>query len=126
MEWKANYSCNNEVIDEQHKRLFEVGNHLYTVAMNKNLNEQMEQVKVVFQKLKMYTVEHFSYEEQLMLSNECQGYEKHKEEHNNFIIWLKEMEQDFLYTSEMIVEMILYFMDWIVSHILVVDKMCVK
>ncbi len=126
MEWKESYSCNIEIIDQQHKELIELGNQLYQIAMNKDLVEQKEQVKQVFQKLKIYTLEHFSYEEELMIAHGYKGYDLHKAEHEGFIEMLNEKVLHFGFTPSEIVDMILFFMDWIGNHIIISDQMYAK
>ncbi|RCX09619.1 hemerythrin [Anaerobacterium chartisolvens] len=122
-EWKANYSCNIEEIDNQHKKLFEIAARLYDLASLKDEYDHYDEIVAIINELEEYTVYHFAYEEKLMLESNYKDYETHKIEHDFFIKKIKrlekmDMEED---QSNSVMKMIEFVADWISAHILKVD-----
>ena len=80
-EWKDDYSVTIESIDVQHKKLFQILNHLH-----KSLSEQKSDTDVnkTLKEMEAYTICHFDLEENLMNENGFEKFEEHKKEYEFF------------------------------------------
>lgn len=122
VEWENSFSVDNDEIDEQHKKLFniinEVGNYLNSddesasLAINKAINELID-----------YTDYHFRLEENLMLSMEYPRIEEHIEQHKLFETKIRSFKDQIKLfgtteTSQMLFD---YVISWLKTHILVLD-----
>jgi len=124
MEWKELYSCHIPEIDQQHKRLFELGNQLYTLALRNDAEEHHNKIKMILTELQAYTVYHFEFEEALLERYGYPNLEEHKDEHQFFIKKLSEFEVDLFQQDmkEVILRLIMFVSEWISNHIVIEDK----
>lgn len=123
-DWKENYSVNISLMDAQHKELFRLGGILSnSIKAYDNLNDNYEEIKNILNKLKDYTVYHFTYEESLMDKNEYPFLENHKKEHSAFVNKLLDLQSQDIYINQKsaMVNMLTFLLDWISNHILVTD-----
>jgi len=123
IKWKDIYSCNITDIDIQHKKLFEIGSRIYDLLTIGDEYDRYDEIALIFNELRDYTVFHFSYEEELMKKYGYEDYENHKIEHDFFIKKLQKLEKtDFDdKQSESLMQMIKFIADWITGHILKTD-----
>ena len=116
LEWSILLSTGIESIDEQHKTLLGIVNEL-----NESLEHggSPEKIKDIFNKLVLYTENHFKYEEELFEQYHYPLSEKHTEEHKALakeIYFLKKkLDEDDLMIN---VELMAYLKDWLADHIL--------
>ncbi|MEI0528724.1 methyl-accepting chemotaxis protein [Brachyspira intermedia] len=127
LDWSENYNTNNEHIDEQHKKLLNFINDIYSAIYE----EDAERVKNVFNMTLDYTKYHFSDEEKLQKEN-ADRYKKikeHFEQHRNFEN-LVTRKIDELNTSNdwknTALDMANILSKWLIQHIGVWDKEFVK
>ena len=127
LDWSENYNTNNEHIDEQHKKLLNFINEIYSAIYE----EDAERVKNVFNMTLDYTKYHFSDEEKLQKEN-ADRYKKikeHFEQHRNFEN-LVTRKIDELNTSNdwknTALDMANILSKWLIQHIGVWDKEFVK
>lgn len=124
--WNEKYSCGVESIDQQHKRLFELGAHLFTLLEEVGEYDQFDDILAVLQEMKDYTVYHFDYEEKLLEQNGYEGekLEEQKQQHKKFIEELQFIDDpDFIDRRQRgsIMSLISLVMHWIEKHILESD-----
>lgn len=120
MEWTSIYKTGIEVIDSQHKILFDVITKLKKIPRGNNSKEEI--IKVV-KFIEKYAVIHFSTEEKLLKENNFSDFENHKNIHNNFI-------KEFLKIKNRVetsddydhLEIFLFLIKWLQTHIAVEDK----
>jgi len=124
MEWKDLYSCQIPEIDQQHRRLFELGNQLYTLALRTDAQEHHKIIKAILTELHAYTVYHFEFEEALLVTYGYPNLEEHRKKHQFFIKKLSVFEIDLFHqdVKEMLLKLILFVSEWISSHIMIEDK----
>lgn len=125
IEWKKEYAVGVDSIDEQHQRLFEIGNRIYDLLENYILDDKYDKIVVIINELKEYTKYHFHSEEQYMLQNKYPRYFSQKVEHDDFINKIEEVElQDIDENQEKYIRDLLHFVfNWILEHILQKDKL---
>jgi hemerythrin len=121
--WRNSFSTNVQDIDDQHKKLFEIGGRLYDIAAAKDGYDHYDEITEVLDELKAYTIYHFGFEEEMMREQGYQNYDIHKIEHDFFIKKIKKLENKDLDENqdESVMEMIKFVADWITSHILKTD-----
>lgn len=123
-EWKKDYELGVHDIDEQHKKLFEIGNRAYELLKNDVYVDKYDKIVEIIQELKNYTAFHFKSEEDYMISI---GYKKllsHKVEHDDFIYRVNSIDFDRIDygQNEYIMDLLEFVYKWIGDHILVKDK----
>lgn len=120
MNWMDNYSIDIEELDNDHKKLVEVMNELYSAIHEGKANEIVEDIII---KLIHYTRSHFSEEENYMLESGYNDYLSHKEEHEKFLSRIEKYQMAFLNGEPMLSNLISAFLnDWFLHHVLVADK----
>jgi hemerythrin len=121
--WKEEYETGIGFIDEQHQKLFEIGNRAYELFQNKIYMDKYDKIIDIIHELKDYTVFHFRAEEQFLLKGDYKGFFAHKVEHDDFIKKLEDIDYNRIDQgqNEYIVELLNFVYDWIKEHILVTD-----
>jgi len=126
--WKDEYATGIQMIDEQHKRLFEIGNSIYNLLENYLLDDKYDKIVAIVNELKEYTKYHFASEENYMREIKYRKYLEQKTEHSDFIDKLEEMElKDIDQNQEQYIRDLLTFVfNWILEHIIQKDKLIGK
>lgn len=124
-EWKDEYNCGIKRIDEEHKRLFEIGQSVYELITSENHVDYFGEVLNLIDDLRDYTVYHFEDEEKIMklyCYPESQ-YIEQKRAHDAFInkienLDLEELDDDM---QKSILKLLDFICNWIEEHILGMD-----
>jgi hemerythrin len=121
--WKDIFSVNIEKIDEQHRELFRLGTNLYTLVSAKDEIDRYDEIMSVVGELASYTVEHFSYEENMMKAYDYSNFDEHKVQHDAFIDKIKSIkaEEVDMRQRKVAMDLIVFVANWIEKHILVID-----
>lgn len=116
LQWNDKYSVKNYLIDEQHKKLFELAN-IADNMIGKQTNPL--EIKQVLVALFDYMKTHFRDEEAYMESIQFPALETHREHHKEIVfemtLLIKNMKYDFKQQLAIITE------QWLVRHILQED-----
>jgi len=120
--WKENFSVGVKELDEQHKRLFEIGQSLYATLKIDSF-DKYDQIVDLLSELHDYTVYHFDTEEKLLISNGVELTSEHKSQHEGFIYKLLDLKSSDIDTSqkEVLIDSLEFVSDWIINHILKTD-----
>lgn len=123
--WRDEYSIGVEMIDEQHKHLFEIGNRIYDLLENYLLADKYDKIVAVVQELSDYTKYHFKTEEDYMIQIKYPKYFSQKVEHDDFIqkieeIDLTDIDKD---QDKHIRDILTFVFHWVLEHILKKDKL---
>ncbi len=113
--WESSYSVGDKVLDEQHRKIFNLGNEISNLD---NTN-----IKKTIMSLFKHTRGHFDHEEKLMQEVEFPGFEEHRELHNDLIEKLGSIElksPNNNHCNSYILRKLVY--DWIIDHIMHQDK----
>lgn len=131
IEWNEDLELGVAVIDRQHRAFFEQRDKFFT-ASSKLLVEEgdtekvREEIDELFYFLTDYFQTHFADEEELLEEKNFPDYERHKEEHQNFIEEVKGLKYKFLQNEEIDIELLQELndkiTDWFVNHISKKDK----
>jgi hemerythrin len=126
--WRDEYSVGVEMLDNQHKKLFEIGNNIILALREDSTVDRNDKITSLLKDLKDYTIYHFKSEETFMKEINYDKYLPHKSEHDAFIKRLEEVklrafdnEQD-VYLQELLK----FIIGWISNHILKSDLKYMK
>ena len=125
---KEEYKIGIEVIDEQHKKLFELTEKTYQLLKNDFTFDKYDKIVHLIGELRDYTEFHIKTEEEYM---ESIGYKRmftQKIEHDAFVkklkdVDLKKIDHD---QDEYIIKLLQFLNDWLVEHILEKDMLIGK
>ena len=114
--WDESLSVDGGEIDEDHRRLVDLFNILSRAVEE---GDAAEYIDAVLEELVSCTIWHFRHEERLMLMYKYDGIEAHKDEHNDLIDSVRELQQKFHKENRLLTnEDIEYLEDWLTQHIL--------
>jgi hemerythrin len=118
--WKPEYSADIVEIDNQHKKIIEMLNMLYSAFMNKEHNQK---VGSIIKQLEEYTIYHFSTEEKYFFLYDYENRQEHISAHENFKQKVGTFREEFEKNNSVLTFTIINFLkDWLNKHILVEDK----
>ena len=114
--WRDEYSVGNEQIDAQHEHLFKLANKVF-------LAEDKHTLKHCLVELFRYIRKHFKDEEKLMSQLNYPDYEHHVQLHNDIVLRLTKIDDDFKTEKFSITELTTLMNDWLLKHIIKEDKL---
>ena len=120
--WSKEYELGEELVDSQHKRLFEL---VDTIGRACAEGTDAEILNETLDFLLNYTVQHFVDEEALQLSCGYPDYQRHKKLHDEFEETVKEKVAEYRAngsTKELSDTVTKVIVRWLVNHILKEDK----
>jgi len=112
IKWEPKYSVHVEILDEQHRKLFDIVNDLVDeVEMGSN------QLLPIISDLIDYLSVHFKQESIVMMESNYPGFTKHSREHRDFTEKMKAFLQDYEQgDTELGLKMIVFLKEWIFNH----------
>jgi hemerythrin len=124
LKWKTEYETGVGFIDEQHQKLFEIGNRAYELLGNDFFIDKYDRIVDIIEELKSYTLFHFSSEEEYLIKSGYKGFFAHKIEHDDFIKKFDEIDLNRIDQgqNEYIIELLNFISSWISEHILKKDQ----
>mgnify|MGYP001079578683 CR=1 FL=1 len=127
-EFKEEFLTGIELIDREHRRLFEIANELYELKCEEFIPDKYDNIRHILEELRDYTLTHFEHEEEYMKSigykrmfTQLTQHNALRETINNWDLDAIDENQD-----ETIEEMLGLITDWLVNHILSQDKLIGK
>lgn len=120
LEWDEMYSVGVEELDSQHQRMFKVINELLEAI---ETNTPKEHLGEIIDSLIKYKIFHFATEEKYFKEFNYSEAEDHIKKHREFnerLTTIKEKYDD--YTIEFAFELINFLEDWLINHLMTVDK----
>lgn len=124
-EMKDEYLVGIEMIDEEHRKLFEIAEKTYQLLHNEYLADKYDNISDILQELKDYTIEHFQHEEEYMEKIQYKRMFTQKMQHRAFIQKLEEYSSWNLDRSQddVIQDIFKFLTDWLTKHIYESDKL---
>lgn len=122
-EMKEEFRTGIQKIDEEHEKLFEIGERVYTLLSDEYSTDKYDKIIQIIHELKEYTEYHFKNEEEYMASINYTGMFTQKVQHAEFIkllndVDLKKIDVD---QDKAIMKLLKHISDWLVDHILKED-----
>lgn len=127
IQWKDEYAIGMDVIDEQHKRIFDIANRAYTLLKNELVTDKYDAIVEIVNELKEYTIYHFQTEEAHMQGIGYRRYFSQKIAHDNFLLKMDEVDLSKVDEdhNEYLLELLEFVTNWLLQHILKQDKLIV-
>jgi hemerythrin len=127
-EMKEEYKIGVELIDEQHKKLFELADKAYLLLKDDFSIDKYDKIVHILEELKDYTIFHFKSEEEYMESINYKRLFTQRIEHEKFIKALEDINYKYIdeKQDESLVKILNFLNDWLVEHILKTDKLIVQ
>lgn len=118
------YKIGIDIIDEEHKRLFEIIKETRDLINEQFLPDKYDAIVHIIGELKDYTVKHFSDEEEYMKKIGYHGLEAQRVAHTAFVDKMNQINLDQVDDNqdEYLSELIRYLLKWLSTHILKMDK----
>ena len=118
------YKTGIELIDEEHRRLFEIIRETNDLIGEELLHDKYDAIVHIIGELKDYTVLHFHDEEEYMEKICYDGLDAQKAAHEAFVDRLEQINLDSVDDNqqEYLCELIEYLIGWLSTHILKMDK----
>lgn len=91
LEWDTRYSVNHPLLDQHHKKLFDILNKLHDLIKE---GQGSDAIKITLKELFEHTQEHFEEEEKFLMQIDFPHLEEHKGFHKQFFDKLKAFEKD--------------------------------
>ncbi|MBO5373408.1 MAG: bacteriohemerythrin [Lachnospiraceae bacterium] len=120
----SKYLTGIEIVDTEHKRLFEIIKDANDVIHAELLHDKYDEIMRILSDLKEYTEVHFQDEEAYMESIGYTGLNEQKAAHTTFIDKLASINLDELDDNqqEYLEDLISFLLNWLTTHILHMDK----
>lgn len=119
--WRSSYECGDPLIDDQHRRLFELGNGLVNALLD---GEPKADVEVLIDGFVEHIVDHFNTEEALMSEHHDPVEREHREVHHKLLERAKQLNRRFHRSSgEQVVRDLVSFIayDVVAQHLILED-----
>ena len=118
--WSDAYSVNSPVLNEQHKKLFEISNELYDAFV---ANAHKEKLGQIIEELYDYTVYHFTDEERMIREKGLKVTPEHLKQHDDFRRKIADFRDKYKSGRISVTYEIMNFVrTWMVDHIMGTDK----
>ncbi len=122
--WQERFNIGVDIIDKEHKKLFNIMNKLITYSKDKEKSQWVCQEGIKY--FKEHAMKHFAEEEVYMASISYQGFEMHRRLHDNFRKkTLPEMERELEatnYSEDAVEHFLAVCAGWLIGHTLTEDQ----
>lgn len=127
-EMKKEYELGVPHIDEQHTKLFNLGEAAYKLLKDTYSIDKYDKIVALIEELGDYTVTHFKDEEEYMRSINYRKLFSHKIEHEEFIKVVNSLDLSKIDSNqdEYIMEVLNFIAKWLTEHILQKDLSITK
>jgi hemerythrin len=118
MKWDERYNTNILVIDNDHKKLFELANKIEELSEGEMPKSHLIENQI--ERLLDYTVYHFGREKDLMTKHNVAHFNQHVAEHEEFVGVAKEAYVNWKQRGDVadLKSLIRYLWNWLVEHIM--------
>lgn len=113
--WKEEYRIGHELIDAQHKNVFEIVNQLRSDLAK-------DEFESALMRLYKHTREHFQEEEQIMRDAHYVYYKEHRDEHNRMLKTLSKHIETVHEDPTQIARFHEFLSDWLNFHVIKEDQ----
>lgn len=122
-EWKDDFSVKIPLLDEQHKKLFEIGENVHLMLTNADGEDTFTGIIAQVKELIKYTKYHFEQEELLMKKFNFDGVDAHVAEHKQFIRYIESLDYNQIdnHQVQTLTDLVQFLAKWIFKHIINTD-----
>lgn len=120
--WDDSFKVGHQMIDSQHKRLFEIADELYNLTQASQERKDAD-TAIVLEDCAKYVNFHFGCEEKLMEDSAYGDIESHINQHKAFTSYVATLMSDFGRGNKVNLDELYDFIaEWLVNHICSEDK----
>jgi hemerythrin len=125
---KEEYKLGVQFIDEQHEKLFEIGERAYTLLKDPYTIDKYDKIVAILRELKDYTVIHFRDEENYMESIQYKKLFTQKIDHEQFIKKIDSVDLNHIDANQdqYLMDILNFIAQWLVDHIIEKDLLIGK
>nr|WP_302597221.1 bacteriohemerythrin [uncultured Cellulosilyticum sp.] len=124
IQWKESYRIGVDIIDEQHKKLFDLAEEAEEMLELPEHSDKFDEIVEIVNELRDYVKYHFAEEEKILFEIQYSKFFKHKVAHNDFVDYIYKLDMDEIdrHQNDKILELLRALNDWLVEHVLVEDR----
>lgn len=124
-EMKEEYLTGIPQINEEHTRIFELAEQAYQLLQDEHRYDKYDDLVYLVEELKNYTKYHFQHEEEYMESIDYQAIFIQRVQHKDFIEKLDDfnIDEEDSEHEDTIIDLLNLITEWLIDHILKMDKM---
>ncbi len=125
IEWKDEYSVHIEEIDEQHKKLFEIGALAEELILLPRTTDKFDDIIDIINQLEEYMIFHLNAEQQILERIKYNKYLSHVVMHNDFVEKMKSLDIHKIdeHQDRYLYDILKFIMEWLAEHVIVEDKL---
>lgn len=122
------YMTGIEMIDDEHAVLFDIIGRVHDTINDEHMTDRFDAITDILRELREYTVKHFTDEENYMRSISYDGLEVQRKVHEAFVDKVSDIDMQELSDqpeeeqNEYLNTLVDFLNDWLVSHIMKLDK----
>lgn len=125
-EFKEEFTTGIEQLDAEHKKIFELTDHVYQLLTDENILFKEDEFHEILDGLQDYVIEHFTDEEAYMESIQFAELDWQKEQHQKFAEKVNEFSEAAKALSlknqdEVLLKLLDYLVEWLENHIVECD-----
>lgn len=122
-DWNESFATGIKEIDNQHQRLFEIGEEIHILSSTYMDETTFEKIKILIKELEDYTVYHFNTEKELFIKYNYPDMGNHLVAHDKFVERIKsiDMEEVRENQEDFLNKLLNSLAQWIFKHINNVD-----
>ena len=124
-EFTEKYYTGIAFVDEEHATLFSIIREADELISQELLHDKYDEIKKILEELKDYTIHHFHDEEEYMKRICYPGLKVQQHAHQAFVDRFSEIDLDVMDDNqqEYLEELVEFLRNWLINHILKVDKL---
>lgn len=124
IQWKDSYRIGVDIIDEQHKKLFDLAEEAEGMLELPDHLDKFDDIVEIVNELRDYVKYHFAEEEKILFKIQYSKFFNHKVAHNDFIEYIYELDLEEMdkHQNEKVLELLRKLNEWLVEHVLIQDK----
>ena len=128
IKWDERYRLGIDIIDEQHKKLFDIAEEAHDLLNLPNSVDKFDEILHIVQELKDYVAFHFTEEEKILKEIEYKKFFTHCIYHNDFIIELRNFNLEDIDEGqdEHILQLLYMVNNWLIAHVTKEDVIWAK
>ena len=119
--WTAEVSVREPVLDAQHRQVFRVINDLYE-AMHDTERPSPTAVRELLSRVRFFTLTHFECEETYMRCARYPSFDAHRAAHQVMISRVKQLEADLDRGALDLFELLRFLKEWWLEHVTTADR----
>ncbi len=124
IQWRESYRIGIDIIDEQHKKLFDLAEQAEAMLELSDYIDKYDEIVGIVDELRAYVKYHFGEEEKILFKIQYNKFFTHKVAHYDFIEYIYELDLEEIDKDQnnKILELLRHLNEWLVKHVLVEDK----